>query len=104
MTLDARAREECFVRLSALEQFDIRPAFAAGSVDEVREIYDEGAHDFEGWSDRTGYAIPDRVFATARRFLATEAVILDAGAGTGLLGVLLHNAGFTNLDGIDTST
>ena len=50
-----------------------------------------------------GYRSPAAVTAVAQRLLPPEARILDAGAGTGLLGVALAEAGFTRLDGLDIS-
>jgi SAM-dependent methyltransferase len=50
-----------------------------------------------------GYRSPAAVTEVARRLVPVEARILDAGAGTGLLGVALADAGFTRLEGLDMS-
>ena len=50
-----------------------------------------------------GYRSPAAVAGVARRLLPADARILDVGAGTGLLGVALADAGFASLDGLDLS-
>ncbi len=61
------------------------------------DSYDE---DFEG----IGYRLPPLVAClTARYMRVEEGAILDAGAGTGLLGEWLHLAGYRDLFGIDLS-
>ncbi len=49
------------------------------------------------------YRSPAAVAAVCSRLLNRDARILDAGAGTGLLGVALVEDGFTRLDGLDLS-
>jgi predicted TPR repeat methyltransferase len=50
-----------------------------------------------------GYAAPAAVAEVARKLLEPDARLLDAGAGTGLLGVALAGVGFRRLDGLDMS-
>ena len=50
-----------------------------------------------------GYRSPAAVSEVVRRLLQPDARVLDAGAGTGLLGVALAKAGFTRLDAFDLS-
>jgi predicted TPR repeat methyltransferase len=48
-----------------------------------------------------GYCSPGAVAEVARELLDVDARILDVGAGSGLLGVALVDAGFTRLDAMD---
>ncbi len=50
-----------------------------------------------------GYRSPRAVAGVARKLLPADARILDVGAGTGLLGAALAEAGFSRLDGLDLS-
>jgi len=83
---------------------DLDRLYGAHNVDELRDEYDRiaSAYDKE-LVDGMSYRSPAAVVAVARRLLPADARILDAGAGTGLLGVALAKAGFTQLDGVDLS-
>lgn len=84
---------------------DLKRLYGARDVDELREEYDRIASAYDGeLLDGMGYRSPAAVTAVAQRLLAPDARILDAGAGTGLLGVALAEAGFTQLDGLDLSS
>ena len=54
--------------------------------------------------DGMGYRSPDELASVVQRLVPTNAHILDAGAGTGLLGSALAEKGFTRLDGLDLSS
>jgi predicted TPR repeat methyltransferase len=83
---------------------DLRRLYGAKDLDELREEYGRIASAYdEALLDGMGYRSPQAVAEIARRLLEPEARILDAGAGTGLLGVALAEAGFSNLDGLDMS-
>ena len=83
---------------------DLSRLYGAVDLDELRSEYDRIASAYDvGVGEKMGYASPDAVAAVAERLLAPNASILDAGAGTGLLGVALTGAGFGRLDGIDLS-
>ena len=63
-----------------------------------------GSYDTDSLA-RFGYAAPDAAAsAVARHVPDIRAPILDAGAGTGIVGDILAARGFRNLTGIDTST
>jgi MFS family permease len=83
---------------------DLDRLYGARSLDELRTEYDRiaAAYDTE-LLEGMGYRSPEAVSAVARRLLPADARILDAGAGTGLLGVALAEAGFTRLAGVDLS-
>ena len=78
--------------------------YGARDLDELRSEYDRiaSAYDAE-LVDGMGYRSPSAVTAVVQRLLSRDARILDVGAGTGLLGVALAEAGFARLDGLDLS-
>ncbi|WP_175443022.1 class I SAM-dependent DNA methyltransferase [Halofilum ochraceum] len=69
----------------------------------VAEYYDNWAEDYDRTLGQWQYEAPEQVAARLRRELAPEAVILDAGCGTGLSGKALAAAGFATIDGMDVS-
>ena len=83
---------------------DLDRLYGARDLDELRGEYDRiaGAYDAE-LLDGMGYRSPAAVSEVARRILPADARILDAGAGTGLLGAALADDGFTRLDALDLS-
>jgi len=89
---------------SMAPRIDVERLYGASDLEALRTEYDRiaSAYDAE-LVGRMGYWAPDAVSAVARRLLASDARILDAGAGTGLLGAALADAGFTRLDGLDLS-
>ena len=88
------------------EQADIHvKILTAASTDELMEVYD-------GWADRYdrelledwGYTSPQKaVQLLLDAMVSPELTVLDAGCGTGLVGVLLKEAGMSSLTGIDYS-
>ncbi|HCX88490.1 MAG TPA: SAM-dependent methyltransferase [Gammaproteobacteria bacterium] len=82
----------------------LRDAYSARTPDEVAACYDSWAPDYETHMSNVGYAHPAVVAAMLARHLPPgDGAILDAGAGTGLLGELLVTLGYSNLTGIDAS-
>ncbi|NQV45203.1 MAG: class I SAM-dependent methyltransferase [Rhodospirillales bacterium] len=82
----------------------VNAVYKARSRDELEASYDDWADDFDhdaavffGWRG------PQLAFDCFQRHVAVDARILDAGAGTGLLGQLLRDAGYGNLTGFDLS-
>jgi len=59
--------------------------------------YDRDVHDLYGWNG------PDATREYVLKYIAKDASILDAGAGTGLMGVLLRENGYHDLTGTDIS-
>ena len=83
---------------------DLERLYGAADLAELRAEYDRIAAAYDvGVGERMAYASPHAVAAVARRLLERDAHILDAGAGTGLLGVALAADGFQRLDGLDLS-
>jgi len=85
-------------------EVDLDRLYGARDLAELRSEYDRiaTAYDTE-LIDGMGYRAPGEVATVARRLLPADARILDVGAGTGLLGVALVEAGFARLDGLDLS-
>lgn len=71
--------------------------------DDVARYYDEWADGYDEALARWRYEAPEQVAARMRAALAPDAVILDAGCGTGLSGKALAAAGFEAIDGMDVS-
>ena len=88
------------------EQADIHvKILTAASTDELMAVYD-------GWADRYdrelledwGYTSPQKAVQLLLEAMGSpELAVLDAGCGTGLVGVLLKEAGMSYLTGIDYS-
>ena len=88
------------------EQADIHvKILTAASTGELMEVYD-------GWADRYdrelledwGYTSPQKAVRLLLEAMGShELAVLDAGCGTGLVGVRLKEAGMLLLTGIDYS-
>ena len=88
------------------EQADIHvKILTAASTNELMEVYD-------GWADRYdrelledwGYTSPQKAVQLLLEAMGSpELAVLDAGCGTGLVGVRLKEAGMSSLTGIDYS-
>lgn len=78
--------------------------YSARSADESRVRYDEWAGRYEqDLLDTYGYRLPSTIAEHFVRWVSPPATVLDAGAGTGLVGVCLAEYGFTDLVGLDNS-
>lgn len=66
--------------------------------DESAEVYDEAMSNDVGWTGHIELA------GVIGRYVARDAHVLDAGAGTGMLGDELAKLGFTNMDANDLSS
>lgn len=78
--------------------------YAAKDAAETRDIYDAWAASYEAEVGENGYATPGRCAAALASVTDDlNAPVLDFGCGTGLSGLALRHAGFTNIDGMDLS-
>ncbi|MDE2764999.1 MAG: class I SAM-dependent methyltransferase [Chloroflexota bacterium] len=78
--------------------------YAADNKEELQARYDQWAAEYDrDLDDEFGYVAPARAADAFARFLSTDAIVLDAGAGTGLAGVELAKRGFAVIDAIDLS-
>ena len=78
--------------------------YASKDEAELAERYDHWAKTYEADLDRDfGWFGPIRAVEAFTRFVGKDSRILDAGAGTGLVGKLLAGEGYSNLVGMDLS-
>ena len=82
---------------------DAKRLYGARDLTELRTEYDRIASVYDAELDRMGYRVPAELAAIVRLLVPADARILDAGAGTGLTGIALAEAGYTQLDGFDMS-
>ncbi len=76
-------------------------AYQLDTPDETRDFYADWAATYDAEIAENGYATPARCAAALAQFCDSDALILDTGCGTGLSGVSLVQAGFSNIDGFD---
>ena len=80
---------------------DLSRLYGARDLDELRDEYDRIATAYDG--DDWDWLGPEMVVEAALRWAPVDSLVLDAGAGTGQLGVALRGAGFTRLHAMDFS-
>ncbi|MCP4983726.1 MAG: methyltransferase domain-containing protein [Gammaproteobacteria bacterium] len=82
----------------------LHKAYQAKTVEALSESYDRWAGEYETHMKNVGYAHPAMVTSMLVRHLPAGAQpILDAGAGTGIMGVLLTAMGYAEIIGFDAS-
>jgi ubiquinone/menaquinone biosynthesis C-methylase UbiE len=78
--------------------------YESKSVADVASLYDKWAKSYDAEMAAAGYRHPSICLALLSRHLPkTTAPILDAGAGTGLIGEWLQILGYPNVDALDIS-
>lgn len=83
---------------------ELHRAYHAESSQETAEVYDDWATEYEQHMKNVGYTHPAMVAAMVSRHVApTGDLVLDAGAGTGVLGEILTALGYPNIVGLDAS-
>jgi predicted TPR repeat methyltransferase len=80
-------------------------AYTLADADAARDLYDEWAatYDDELTGEAQGYVGPELAARAVVEAAGVEGEILDAGCGTGLVGVALADAGARQVDGVDLS-
>ena len=80
-------------------------AYSLTGPEEARALYDEWAASFDAdiTDESQGYVAPGLAAATVARVAGLDGEILDAGCGTGLVGVELASLGARTIDGVDIS-
>ncbi len=79
--------------------------YTAASSAEIARVYDAWATDYDTEMGRIGYRHPSICLALLARHLPRgEGPVLDAGAGTGILGEWLGIAGYPQAEALDIST
>jgi SAM-dependent methyltransferase len=87
-----------------MTQSRLDAVYGATSRDELSHAYDEWAASYDSDMAEVGYRHPAIALALLSRYLpAGSAPILDAGAGTGLVGELLGTVGYPEVDALDAS-
>jgi SAM-dependent methyltransferase len=82
----------------------LKSTYGAKSLDEVREQYDSWAETYDSDVESLGRTGPATVFALAARHIKPgDGPILDAGAGTGIMGDYLTTIGFDGVEALDLS-
>ena len=71
---------------------------------DVEKEYDSISHAYDAELEAKGYLAPQHAGTLIKSFVPdTDGTILEAGCGTGLLGLELNKRGFTNVTGMDIS-
>ena len=79
-------------------------AYHAKNSQETADVYDDWASEYEQHMKNVGYTHPAMVAAMVSRHVAPgKDLVLDAGAGTGVLGEILTALGYPNIVGLDAS-
>jgi ubiquinone/menaquinone biosynthesis C-methylase UbiE len=78
--------------------------YASENNRELEERYDEWANEYDNNIEGDfGYVMPRMAAETFARFVSKDAKVLDAGAGTGLVGVELNRLGYSDIEAMDMS-
>lgn len=84
--------------------YDLGAAYAAKDSSEIAAVYDEGADEYERRILSWGYSTPAVIAWFMGRLVEPgDGPVLDAGAGTGLMGLLLATLGYGDVVGVDLS-
>jgi SAM-dependent methyltransferase len=79
-------------------------AYGARTADEAAALYDKWAASYDSEMAEAGYQHPAACVALfARHVMAGASPILDAGAGTGLIGQWLQTLGYPHVEALDIS-
>ncbi|MGH6895205.1 MAG: class I SAM-dependent DNA methyltransferase [Geminicoccaceae bacterium] len=82
----------------------LEQVYGASSNAELRALYDDWAGQYDQDLQAFGYSYPPAIAGLVARYVRErDASILDAGAGTGIVGEVLAILGYTRLTGIDLS-
>lgn len=82
----------------------LQKVYECGDLDELRGIYDSWAKTYDATISGTmSYRGHNYIVDAVRPHLGDDARILDAGAGSGMVGLAAARAGFTHVDAMDFS-
>ncbi len=85
----------------SLKTDDLDAVYGAKSPEETRAIYDDWAANYDTELMAKGYWLPMLAAGLVARYVAAEEPVLDAGCGTGLIGVTLGALGHRRIAGLD---
>jgi SAM-dependent methyltransferase len=78
--------------------------YSSRDNEELAERYDQWAKDYDAdLNEEFGWLGPQRAVDFLIKYISKNAAVLDAGAGTGLVGELLARQGYSNLTAMDLS-
>ena len=79
--------------------------YASENNRQLQERYDEWAKEYDvDLADAFGYVMPRMAAEIFKRFVPKDGKVLDAGAGTGLVGVELNRLGYADIEAMDMSS
>ena len=82
----------------------VRWVYSSQNEQELEERYDQWAEEYDADLESDfGWISPQRTSEYLAKHVEKEGSILDAGAGTGLVGECLHEMGFRNMTAMDLS-
>jgi predicted TPR repeat methyltransferase len=82
----------------------VRWVYSSQNEQELEERYDQWAEEYDAdLESEYGWISPQRTSDHVAKYVGKEGSILDAGAGTGLVGECLHEMGFRNMTAMDLS-
>ena len=86
------------------EQNRVQWVYSSRNNAELAERYDQWAKDYESdLAQDFAWLAPQKAAEAFARYVAEDAQVLDAGAGTGLVGQILATMGYTKLVAMDFS-
>ena len=86
------------------DQNRVQWVYSAKDNVDLSDRYDQWAKDYDSDLDRDfGWLGPKQTAEVFAQYVSTDARVLDAGAGTGLVGQVLSTMGFRNLVAMDIS-
>lgn len=86
------------------EQNRVQWVYSSRNEQELEERYDQWAEEYDADLDVDfGWISPQRTSDIFAKHVPREASILDAGAGTGLVGQCLYDLGYRNMTAMDLS-
>jgi len=77
--------------------------YSAKNAQELAERYDQWAGEYDRDLPPENYTCPEPAVEVLSQYISKTARILDAGAGTGLVGQQLYQRGYSNLEAMDLS-
>ena len=82
----------------------VRWVYSSQNEQELEERYDQWAEEYDADLESDfGWISPQRTSEYVAKHVAKEGSVLDAGAGTGLVGECLHEMGFRKMTAMDLS-